>query len=205
MGRVRGVFGGGGAGAAEREGRPLRLSDLIPLSPAIAAAGFKREDIDRLQGGGFGGSMVTRTYPAAFTFGLTPMSDGVQWSHPFLVRGALVDQPALERYIAPVGRPTPDMTPRLKIPESSRHSSDRQLSNVTKFPKGVPSDAELRRLGVNMTQWGEYTRDLGPEKRDRRAKDLGRALIIVKELETAFRVLDDVFRNRDTLFKPKGE
>ena len=205
MGRVRGMFGGENNTAAARESRPLKLSDLIPLSPAIAATGFTRESIAHLQGGGFGGAMITRTYPAAFNFGLTPMRDGAQWSHPFLVRGALTDQPALERYIDPISRPTPDMTPRLKIPEESRHSSDRRLGNVTKFPKGTPSDAELKRLGVNMAMWSEYTRGLPPEKRDRRARDLGRALIIVKELETAFRVLDDVFRNKDALFRPEGE
>lgn len=204
MGRVRGMFGGDDEGSG-RDARPLRLSDLIPMSPAIADAGFKREDIDRLQGGGFGGSLMTRTYPAAFMFGLTPMSDGVQWSHPFLVRGAITDQPALERYIIPVGRPTANSTPALKIPEESRHSSDKRLGSMTKFPKGAPSDADLKRMGVNMTQWNEYTRDLGPEKRDRRAKDLARAIVIVKELETAFRVLDDVYRNRGSLFKPKGD
>lgn len=202
MGRVRGMFGGADGVAAPSDVQPIKLSDLIPLAPAIGAAGLKRADIDRLANGPAGSSLRTRTRPAAFTFGLTPMADGVQWGHPFLVKGALDDQPELERLVG--GRHHSTQTPSLVIPKESRFTSDRRLGDTKAFPKGTPSDAELRRLGVNMDMWTEYTRDLPREKRDRRARELGRALIVVEVLKTAFKVLDDAFPNSGALFRPVG-
>ena len=204
IGHARSIFGGADDGAGSPAARPLKLSDLIPLEAAISAAGFTREDINRLAAGRPGDSLLTRTYPAGFNFGLTSMGDGVKWEHPFLVRGAIVTNPTLQRYVDGGKGWRPDSTPGLKIPEESRFPNGHRLGSISKFPKQAVSDADLKRMGVNMTQWNEFTRELGPERRERQARLLARALFIVKELRTAWRVLDDVFQDKSTLFRPRG-
>lgn len=200
--RMLGMFRGDGDGDRAPTGRPLRLVDLIPLSGAVSRAGFKRSDIERISSS-VSTSMMTRTYPAAFHVGVSSTGDGIRYGHPHLVKGALDEQPALERYVGGRHHNTP--APPLVIPDTSRFSRRERLGDTIKFPKGTPSDRELTRMGVNMTQWEEYARGLPPEGRARQARELGRALTTVRALEDAFRVIDSVLGSTgERLIRPRG-
>lgn len=200
--RMFDMFRGDDGGERASNGRPLRLVDLIPLNDSVSRAGFKRSDIERISSN-VSTSMMTRTYPAAFHVGVSPTGDGIEYGHPHLVKGALDEQPALERYVG--GRHHNTTAPALVIPDTSKFSRRERLGDTIRFPKGTPSDRELRGMGVNMTQWEEYTRGLPPEVRVRRARELGRALTVVRALEDAFKVMDNVLGSTGArLIRPRA-
>jgi hypothetical protein len=205
MGSVRSFFGAGGDSPARDPSVPLQLSDLVPITRGLSRSGLHQRDV--LRAATTSEQKKTKTYPAAFRIGLTGTLDNIAYTHPFIVRGALLNQPALAKYTIS-GRPGPNEA-ALKLPEDRPITFKTELGNTIPVPKLTQNasatviEGLLRRNGVDITMWRELTANTVTESQiNHKAKMLLAACTACKALDEAFEILDNVYgKEALTLFR----
>lgn len=190
MGSVRSFFGGSEGGSPSAAARPINLASLIPTTGGkgfFSRVGFTPDDVIRILDGR---SMETKTDPARvriYVLGDT---------------GTMVEHPTAPRGMA--GMLGQNSSGEIEIPQGTpSHFIDREfgtgsLTFVHKFPdtdkpEKIFDERDLKRAGVNMDMWAQFTASMSPPQKRGAVKKLLRAISVAEAIERAFNRFNEVY------------